>query len=758
METFETAGKSPVAQQKAHAVTSSSAFKLEDRSSRWGIKLWSLTFDLPGEKVNKLGDAVLSDMETLLGRLEEMGKQGEIEVLVLRSGKPKIFIAGADIKLIQACNTPEDAEALCNRGHRLLNRWEDLPFPTVAAVNGAALGGGCEMCLASTAIVMSTDSSAKIGLPETQLGVIPGLGGCVRLPRKVGIANALDMILTAKQLNGERAFKMGLAEACLQKENFDESAEAWTKANLKRLKSGERIAREPKLGGMGGTMGKILESGLGRGVVYGKARDGVMAKTRGQYPAPMEAIDVLRKTASGFGPKLKGGARDSALAVEAKAFGKLAATEISKNLIGLFYMMEEVKKSNGVPAGSTAKPREVRTGAVLGAGVMGGGIAQLFADKGIPARMKDITNAALETGMKAVTGLFSKKVKRKRLTRREMLQKVNLVAPTLDFQGFRSTDIVVEAIVEKMDIKKKVLADLENHVADDCVIATNTSSLSVSEMQKALSKPERFAGMHFFNPVHLMPLVEVIRGEKSSDEAVSTVFELSKRLGKQPIVVKDAPGFLVNRLLLPYMNESTYLLMEGVPVEEIDSAILEFGMPMGPLELIDEVGVDVGEKVLHILHEAFGERMVPAPIAAKVAGSGRLGKKSGKGVYKYEGNPGGKLSKSLDPEVYKILGVTPKKGSVSKAEIVERCLLPMINEASRCLDEKVVGTAWETDLAMIMGTGFPPFRGGLLKYADTLGAKAIVDSLRKYESRFGARFTPAPPLVKLAERGGKFHS
>ncbi|HTL12915.1 MAG TPA: 3-hydroxyacyl-CoA dehydrogenase NAD-binding domain-containing protein [Bdellovibrionota bacterium] len=735
----------------------SSAFTLENRTNRWGIKLWSLTFDLPGEKVNKLGEAVLTDMESLLGRLEEMGKSGEIEVLMLRSGKPKVFIAGADIKLIQNCKTPDDGEALCHRGHRLLNRWEDLPFPTVAAVNGAALGGGCELCLASTAIVMSNDPSAKIGLPETQLGVIPGLGGCVRLPRKVGLATALDMILTAKQLDGDRAFKGGLAEACLQKENFEESAEAWAKANLKRLKSGERIAREPKFGGMGGAMGKVLESPVGRGIVFGKAKDGVMSKTRGQYPAPLAAIDVLRKTFSGFGPKLKGSARDAALGVEAKAFGKLASTEVSKNLIGLFYMMEEVKKSSGLPAGSTAKAHPVRTGGVLGAGVMGGGIAQLFADKGIQARMKDITSQALETGMKAVTKLFEKKVKKRRMSRRDMLQKINLVAPTLDYAGFRSVDLVVEAVVEKMDVKKAVLKDLEKQVHDDCVIATNTSSLSVSEMQTALARPERFAGMHFFNPVHLMPLVEVIRGAKSSDEAVSTVFELAKRLGKQPIVVKDAPGFLVNRLLLPYMNEATYLLLEGVTVEEIDGAILEFGMPMGPLELIDEVGVDVGEKVLHILHEAFGERMVPAPIAAKVAGSGRLGKKNGKGVYKYEGSPGTKMTKQLDPEIYGLLGVTPKKGSVGKPEIVERCVYAMINEASRCLDEKVVGTAWEVDLAMIMGTGFPPFRGGLLKYADAVGSKNVVDALKRYESRFGARFAPAPSLVRLAERNGKFY-
>jgi 3-hydroxyacyl-CoA dehydrogenase/enoyl-CoA hydratase/3-hydroxybutyryl-CoA epimerase len=329
---------------------------------------------------------------------------------------------------------------------------------------------------------------------------------------------------------------------------------------------------------------------------------------------------------------------------------------------------------------------------------------------------------------------------------------MNLISPVLDFSGFRGVDIVIEAVVEKMEIKQKAFKELETQVREDCVLVSNTSSLSISEMQNVLNRPERFAGMHFFNPVHRMPLVEVIRGSKTSDETVTTVFQLSKQLGKIPVVVKDAPGFLVNRLLVPYLNESAYMVAEGVPIPELDQALLEFGMPMGPMELVDEVGVDVGEKVLHILHEAFGARMEPAALTPKLIAAGRLGKKNGKGMYVYAGK-----QKEFDPKVYEILGVTPRFGILAVEEMVERCILPMINEASRCLEEGIVTSAAEVDLAMIMGTGFPPFRGGLLRYADTLGAQTIVDRLRKYQERFGARFEPAPALLARAAKGEKFY-
>jgi len=729
--------------------------------SRWeegqGARIWKVVFDLPGEKVNKLSRRVMEEFERLIPEVESKVAAGDIEAVVLFSGKPGNFVAGADIELIQSARTAEEAEGLSRLGQRLLDRWEDLKVPTIAAVHGTALGGGCEMTLACSATVASNDPATKIGLPEVMLGFVPGMGGCVRLPRKVGLATAMEMILTGKQLNGERAAKAGLVEACLPKENFEENALRWVSANMKSLQAGKRLAKEPKLGGVGGPAGAVLEkTPFGRAFMLKKAREGVISKTKGHYPAPLEAVEVLRDTGGAYGERLRGGDRDQAMQREARAFGCLAVTEVSRNLVGLFFLTESVKKSRGIASDVGEVAAEVSAAGVLGAGVMGGGIAQLLAEKDISVRMKDLTPQALAAGMTAAIRIFDKQLKRKRINQRQKLQKMNHIAPVLEYSGFGSLDFVIEAIIEKMDVKKAVFQELETKIADDCVVASNTSSLSITEMQKAFKRPERFAGMHFFNPVAKMPLIEVIRGEKSDDRAVSTVYQFSKRIGKTPIVVKDSPGFLVNRLLMPYLNEATYMLAEGAPIEELDRAMETFGMPMGPMELIDEVGVDVGEKVAHILHDAFGERMAPAPGQGKVVAAGRLGKKNAKGLYVYESTDG--RGKRLDPEIYKIIGVEPKVGKIADEEIVERCVLPMINEAARCLDEGVVQSAAEVDLGMIMGTGFPPFRGGLLRYADSLGAQRIVDRLRALEKKVGLRFAPAAILIKMAEQNRKFYS
>jgi 3-hydroxyacyl-CoA dehydrogenase/enoyl-CoA hydratase/3-hydroxybutyryl-CoA epimerase len=484
--------------------------------------------------------------------------------------------------------------------------------------------------------------------------------------------------------------KAGLAEAALPKENFEEAALKWVKANLEALKEGKRLAKEPKLGGVGGTIGSLMEkTPVGRNVIFKKAREGVMSKTRGKYPAPLEAMELLHATGAAYGDRIRGAGRDQAMAREAKAFGKLAATDVSKNLIRLFFMTEGVKKSKGLPAGVAAEAHSVHGGGVLGAGVMGGGIAQLFADKDVATRMKDLNTQALATGVQSAAKIFQKQMQRKKINRRQYLQKLNHIAPVLDYSGFRSTDLVVEAIVENMDVKKKVLAELEGNIRDNCIVVSNTSSLSITEMQKALKHPERFAGMHFFNPVNKMPLIEVIRGAQSSDEAVTTVFQFSKQLGKTPIVVKDAPGFLVNRLLAPYLNEATYLVAEGVPIDHLDDVLLDFGMPMGPMELIDEVGVDVGAKVAHILHDAFGARMLPCPMNKKVVDAGRLGKKNGKGIYDYEAE-GKKTRKVLKPEIYELLGVTAAPGAVADEEILERCVASR-RSAAAC---SAMPTAW----------------------------------------------------------------
>jgi len=730
--------------------------KVESVAGATPVKIGKLYFDLQGEKVNKFDREVMAEFETLIQTLQGMGEKHEIDALILLSKKPGNFIAGADITLFQAAKTAKDATDLSRTGQKLINHWEDLPFPTVVGINGTCLGGGCELSLASSAIVMSNDPAARIGLPETQLGVLPGMGGCIRMPWKVGLAQALDLILSGRTLTGEKAFKAGLADALLQKENFEGSVVSWVVANLARLKRRERIAREPKLGGMGGLMGKMLENNpLGRSVVFKKAREGVMAKTKGQYPSPLEAIKVIEETGTGYQANFRGERREKALIREAKAFGEMAATDVSKNLIRLFFLTEGIKKSNGLTGGKTAETKKITSAGVLGAGVMGGGIAQLLADKNITVRMKDIQTHALEIGMQSAIALFKKSLKRKSINARQYQQKINHIAPTTSYEGFKGAEVVIEAVIEKMEIKQSVLKEVEQYVHDECVIATNTSSLSVSTMQSVMAKPERFAGMHFFNPVHRMPLIEVIRGEKSSDHAVSQVFQFSKQIGKFPIVVKDSPGFLVNRLLMPYLTEAAIMVSDGVPIDELDRAMLKFGMPMGPIELVDEVGLDVGDKVGHILHDAFGERMSTPKTFEKLLELKRLGKKTGAGFYRYESfdkNPD-KKKKVFDEGIYSILGVTPVPKKASAEEIVQRCVYSMINEAARCLDEKVIETPQDVDLGMIMGTGFPPFRGGLLRYADSVGLKTVVDALAKLEQKYGMRFAPSEALQRFAGKG-----
>lgn len=714
-------------------------------------KIGKIIFDTPHSKVNKFNQAVMHDFEELLKQLQALGQQHQLEALVLFSKKPGNFIAGADLEWIQSAQTQVEAQALSQKGQSLLNLWEDLPFPTIVAIEGAALGGGCELSLASTAIVMSSHPQARIGLPEVLLGFVPGMGGCLRLPQKIGLAQALDFILSGKTVSGEKAFQVGLAEAFLPWQNFETSVIQWVLMHLEALQQGKRLAKVPRLGKIGGLLGTWLESPLGRPTLFRQTKAEVLKRTRGHYPAPLEAVAVLEEMGTHYGSKKRGPERAKALQIEAKAFSQLAVTEISQHLVRLFFLTEKTKKE---PVGLGAfEAARIEQAAVLGAGVMGGGIAQLFAEKNISVRMKDLNLKALQLGMKQASSLFEKQQKQKRISQRDFFQKMNAMTPQLDHAGFGKLQVVVEAVVENLEIKKKVLAAVEAEVPPECVLASNTSSLSISEMQKALQHPERFGGMHFFNPVHKMPLVEVVRGNKTSDLTVLTLVQLSKRLGKTPIIVKDAAGFLVNRLLLPYLNEATYLVQEGVPIEDLDRALLAFGMPMGPLELLDEIGIDVGEKVSHILYEAFGERMRPCSMNPKLIQAGRLGKKNGKGFYHYVDG-----KKKANAEVYGLLfdDGQPPVTSLPREHWVERCLLPMINEACRCLDEGVVQSPEEVDLGMLMGTGFPAFRGGLLRYAEALGVAHLLKRLDDYQHSLGARFEPSAGLLKRGEQKRPF--
>lgn len=495
-------------------------------------------WDLIGEKVNKLSSPVMARFREVINEI----KTSSYKAVVLISRKPKIFIAGADIDEIKKITDPGDCRKLLDQAHEILNELEDLSIPTIAAINGACLGGGCEMVMCCDYRIASDAKETKIGLPEVKLGIFPGFGGCIRMPRLVGLQASLDIILAGKAVDGRKAVKLGLVDECVPQQQLEERAIKFANEIVASNKGKRKKRFKPR-----SVLEKFLESPVGRPVVFSQAKKTVLSQTKGFYPAPIKALEVIQKT---YGS----GNRQKALGVEMEAFCQVAVSEISKHLINLFFMMEDIKKQTGV-ADPQVNARPVKHMAVLGAGTMGGGIALLAADNGIKVRMKDITNEALALGYKAAADVWLKDLKRRKIAKHDFERKMSLISGGMDFAGFGNADLVVEAIVEDMEIKKKVIAETAKHCPEHCLIATNTSSLSVTEMAKAHPRPENFLGMHFFNPVHKMPLVEVIRGPQTSDEAVATVFEASKKMGKIPVVVKDGPGFLVNRLLLPYMIE-----------------------------------------------------------------------------------------------------------------------------------------------------------------------------------------------------------
>ena len=694
-----------------------------------------LELDLAGEKVNKFSTPVMQHFDQLLDSL----MNSKAKALVVISRKPKIFIAGADINEIKDIREKDEAKQKAAEGQRILSKFEDIPMPVVCAIHGASMGGGTEMALCCDYRICTDDKSTRIGLPEVQLGIIPGFGGCVRLPRVVGIQAALDIILAGKSVDSRKAKKIGLVDEVVPQSMLEEYA--IKKAHEVAGKGKRKKKFKPK------GFGASLLEGVGKGVVFSQAKKMVLKNTKGHYPAPLKALEAVQKT---YGMSN----REKALDIEASLFSDVAITDISKNLIKIFFMTENIKKQTGV-SDPNVKPRKIAHMGVLGAGTMGGGIAQLGADKGIEVRVKDLSSDALSKAFVAAKSIWDKKVKRRRMNKWELKEKMSRISGGLDYAGFGRMDLVVEAIVEDMKIKQSVIGETAKQMPEDAIIATNTSSLSVTEMAKGHPKPENFGGMHFFNPVHKMPLIEVIRGEQTSDETTATIFDLSKKMGKFPVVVKDGPGFLVNRLLLPYLNEAVYLLEEGMSIEEVDKYYLKFGMPMGPFHLIDEVGIDVSVKVAKIFHEAFGERAEPSKLMAKIVETGRLGKKNQRGFYHYD-EKGKKLE--VDTKVYSDLGLKSPNDPFDAETCVNRGVFAMVNEAARALiDDGIVEKAEEVDLAMIMGTGFPPFRGGLMSHADSVGAKVIADELSRFADDVGPRFKPAESLMKMADEDAKFY-
>jgi 3-hydroxyacyl-CoA dehydrogenase / enoyl-CoA hydratase / 3-hydroxybutyryl-CoA epimerase len=694
-----------------------------------------LTFDLPGEKVNKFSTPV---MEELSSWIDKLSAASDVRALLLRSGKPDIFIAGADVREIESLRTPEEGKTASVVGQRIFERWARLPFPTIAAIHGACLGGGTELALACDFRVCSDSPKTRIGLPEVNLGILPAWGGTQRLPRLVGLAAALDLILTGKSIDGKRAARIGLADAAVPEAIFSEWSAAFAR--------GKFGARKPRGLRKRTTAARIFLEGnlIGRALLFRKARATVLSRTRGRYPAPLEALEAVRR---GYGRKI-----EDALAIENARFGLLIATPVQKNLLRIFFWTEDVKKETGA-VNPTVVARPVRRVGVLGAGVMGGGIAQLAADKGFPARLKDIAPEPLAHGFRAAAEIWREKVARRRMTRSEFQKKMSLISGGLDYAGFAGAEVTIEAVVEKLEVKRAVLREWEQAVGDDAIFASNTSTLPITLIAAGAEHPKRVAGMHFFNPVNRMPLVEVIRGEKSSDETVATIFDLARKMGKTPVVVRDAPGFLVNRILAPYLSEAVRLLEEGCRIDQVDSVMTAFGMPVGPLALLDDVGIDVAAKGGATMAAAFPDRL-PLPANFDVMlHQGRLGRKSGRGFYRYRGTK----RERPDPEGV----VAAPRGSAADLhppDVIEaRLLMPMINEAAFCLQDRIVAGPAKLDLAMIFGTGFPPFRGGLLKYADDLGIDRVVNRLEDFAERLGPRFSPSPLLASMAESRKTFY-
>ena len=686
-----------------------------------------LTLDLPGEKVNTLGSGMIGQFEALLGDIE---KDTSVRAAVIQSGKPDNFIAGADIKEFTQIGSAEEGEALSRAGQAIFDTLEGSRVPVVAAIHGTCVGGGTELSLACRYRVAADDRKTSIGLPEVMLGLIPGAGGSNRLPRLVGLVRALDMILSGRALRAPRALKAGLVdEVCPPAILLDVAKRAALGLAEGRLKP-----RRP---------GISLKERLLRPVIFRKARSSVMKKTNGHYPAPLEAIDVVRRATA---TSLRRG-----LEIEAKAFGRLSVNEVSRALVSVFFATQEIKKDAGYPQGTPS--REVKKLGVLGAGLMGAGIAGAASNVGIPVRMKDASNEALGRGLRYVRNTFEERRRRRSLTRLEVARRVDRVSPTLNYTGFGRAELVIEAVFEDLELKRRVLAETEAATSEECVFASNTSSIPIGEIAAGCRRPGQVLGMHFFSPVHKMPLLEVIATSETAPEALATAVGFGRRIGKHVIVVGDGPGFYTTRALSPYLNEAAWLLTEGAAVGDIDGALTAFGFPVGPVTLFDEVGIDVAAKIGKVMVQHLGDRMELPPATDRMMADGRLGRKSKRGFYTY-----GKGRKRVDETVYDLIPGGTSRRRFPRKDIQDRLVYAFLNEAVMCLQDGILRSPRDGDVGAIFGLGFPPFLGGPFRHLDRIGAAAAVGTLERLRDRHGARFEPAAMLKDMAGKGRGFHA
>ena len=696
-----------------------------------------VTFDLAGEPVNKISRAVKQDV---LATFEALERDAAVQAVAFFSGKPENFIAGADIEEFVALTSAAEAERLSADGQDLLERVARFPKPVAVGIHGACLGGGLEFALACRYRVASDHPKTQLGLPEVQLGILPGASGCQRLPRLIGARAALDIILAGKVEPARKAFRLGIVDELVHPAILKDV----TLAAARRMAGGWRPKRKRR-GWLGGWL--LDGNPLGRRLVFRAARKQVLEQTGGHYPAPLAALDAVE-----YG--LKHGFQ-AGLKREAQLFGQLAVTDVSRKLVQIFFATTALKKDFGManPAPPPPAPVDVRRLGVVGAGFMGSGIAgTAVAQAGVDVRMKDADLPRVAKGLAAAREILDDRLKRRRITRFEHARLVALLSGGDGYAGFGRAELVIEAVFEDLTVKQQVLKEVEGATRDTAVFASNTSTIPIARIAEAANRPERVIGMHFFSPVARMPLLEVIPSERTAPGVIGTAVAFGRRMGKTAIVVKDSPGFWINRILTPYMNEAGHLLSAGVAIDDIDHLMVGFGFPVGPITLLDEVGMDVAEKVAGVMYEAFGERFTPSPAFAGMVKAGRLGRKAGKGFYTYvRGKKGG-----VDQAVYELIGVQPN-GGPRPAEIIQRLVLVMLNEAARAVGEGVVRTPRDGDIGAIFGFGFPPFRGGPLRHADDLGAARIAGELERLAERYGARFAPCEVLQEQARANRKFY-
>lgn len=716
-----------------------------------------ITFDVEGEAVNTLSPDVSAEFEALMTRA---ASDAGAKAVVFTSGKKDSFVVGAKVDFLQTLKSAAEATALSRQAQVSFDRLDAFEKPVVAAVHGACLGGGLEWALACDYRIVTDSPKTSLGLPEVQLGLLPGAGGTQRLPRLIGAQAALDLILTGKNLKPRKALKLGVVDEVVPTPILREVA----RRRALELARGElKVDRTRGLAtavAKSKSLAEILkglsdreawaelaleDNPLGRKVLFDQAKKQLLKKTHGKYPGPEKALDVVRV---GLEKGMKAG-----LEAEAAAFGELVMSEVSKRLVEIFFATTALKKDNGT-ANPAAKPREVKKLGVLGGGLMGGGIAYVTAVQlGIPVRIKERDDAGIGRSLAHVRGLLDDRVKKKSITWRERDKLMALVSATTDASGFKTADVVIEAVFEDLKLKHQVLKDTEAVCRPDAIFASNTSSLPITRIAEASKHPETVIGMHYFSPVNKMPLLEIIVHPGTADWVTATCVELGKKQGKTVIVVNDGVGFYTSRILAPYLNEAAFLLADGADVAELDKALVDFGFPVGPITLLDEVGLDVAAKVGKIMHQAFGERLVAPGSTEALVADGRLGRKAKKGFYTYQEAK----KKEVDLTVYDLLPFGRERKRLDRFEMAERCVLQFVNEAIRCLGEGILRSPRDGDVGAIFGLGFPPFVGGPFRYVESQGLGKILERTEHYQERLGKRFEPAPALLEAVKAGRKFY-